>query len=106
MMDLRISDNELKAWLACEFCGETIEWPFASTTLAAGNDPQIEQGVNHIIVSHFSTGKKLENLDFEECPHPERWKSTTWRRIDADDHNKVLATGKMVMENKFPSAKK
>lgn len=105
-MDLRISEDELKAWLACEFCGQTAEWPYSSTTLAPGNDPDIDLGVNHILSCHYSTPKNLDELDFDECSNVGRWKQTTWRRIDVDNEDKVVMQGPMRMENGFPSAKK
>jgi hypothetical protein len=96
----------LKEWLACGFCGHAIEWPFSSTTLAARNDPDIDSGVNQIIGAHFSLSKALDDLDFEECTHLERWTDTTWTRVDVDNANKVVATGRMVMTDSFPSATK
>jgi hypothetical protein len=64
MMVLRVNDDELRAWLDCEFCEKTFEWPFSSTTIGAGKDPDTDLGVQQVITSHFSGSGELQDLDF------------------------------------------
>jgi hypothetical protein len=84
MMTVRLSDQHLRAWLDCEFCGATYEFPYQAQTFWKGTDhettmPTLDNAIkwHYWLNEHGSHG-------FAPCPKRHLWQDTDCQFVDQD----------------------
>lgn len=91
-MILRISDERKRAWLECEFCHKTYEYPFQAEfrRLDEYSFPTIREAIR----AHYYLDEH-GSFRFAPCPNRHEWRDTECQLVDAD-RNLVVRTGRAV----------
>lgn len=85
MMIVRISDTERRAWLDCEFCSKTYEYPFQASILWKGDAVRETSlpTLRSAIRAHYYLDEH-GSFNFAPCPKKHDWHDTQATLVDAD----------------------
>lgn len=105
MMTIRLSDEHLRAWLDCEFCGTTYEYPFQAR-YQWKLDPSRKAPIptmEHAIRAHYYLNER-GSFKFAPCPSRSKWRDTDCQLIDLDSGD-VYQTGRVRFEQLYHAGK-
>jgi hypothetical protein len=92
MLVLRISDEELRAWLDCDFCGLTNEVPFQAHIRHDVVPKRMFPDADALVVQHFALDKR-ESFGFAPCSRPPTGACVTNWQVTVLPDGSVLEQG-------------
>ena len=101
MFRLDISNKTLTATFSCPFCGAKPPWPLSARILWKGTkEQQPFPDVRHVILTHWFGNELMEKFGFPKCTQ-QKWESTTYESMDADD-KALLSKGTVTVKDGYP----
>jgi hypothetical protein len=93
-MVLRISDEKKRAWLDCEFCSVTYDYPFQAELRRS--DVHSFPKLRDAIRAHYYLDEH-GSFRFAPCPKRDDWRATDCQLVD-EDRNEVLEERRLTFE--------